>query len=177
MASATAPSGQVDDVLQESALVGLNRFASFERGSHFGAWMAQIVRHVSLNYARKVARRNSGVEWDTMADSLPDQARNGTPACDARGELEADQTHFDDALESGLRRLVPDARACLLLHTIEGMQQAEIGQLLDLPVGTVASHIHRARAALREHLTTHSPTANSLPRQEVSDDAQEAATQ
>lgn len=177
VASATAPRGLVDDVLQESALVGLNRFASFERGSHFGSWMAQIVRNVSLNHARKAARRGAAVEVDTVADSLPDRSASISPACDSLGELQADQIHFDDALESGLRRLTPDARACLLLHAVEGMQNAEIGELLNLPVGTVASHVFRARAALRDDLAQHAPTSHPLEHLEVSDDAQQAATQ
>ena len=165
----------MDDVLQESALVGLNRFASFQRGSHFGAWMAQIVRHVSLNQARKSARSRTEVEVEAVADSLQDRPAAMPPAYDSRGELKDHQVHFDDSLDAGLRTLTPDARASLLLHVVEGMQQAEIGQLLGLPVGTVASHVHRARTALREHLSPNSSICSSTECQEVRDDAQEPA--
>ena len=155
--------------------MGLNRFASFERGSHFGAWMAQIVRHVALNDARKCARSKSEVEVDAMADTLQGRPSPMPPAYDSHGKLHDHQAHFDDALDSGLRALMPDARACLLLHSVEGMQRSEVAELLGLPVGTVASHVHRARAALREHLTHDISTHSHTERKEVCDDAQEPA--
>ena len=55
-------------------------------------------------------------------------------------------------LDKALARLSPDQRTLLLLHDVDGWSQEDIAQVLEIPVGTVKSRVHRCRAALREKL-------------------------
>jgi DNA-directed RNA polymerase specialized sigma24 family protein len=80
----------VDDVLQNAAVIGLKKLESFERGTSFVAWMGQIVRNVARNRARQVRRERS-----TPLDGLPPQ----TPQPD-----EPPSASFDRRLIEALRR-------------------------------------------------------------------------
>lgn len=130
------------DAVQDAAAVALGKLGEFDPATSFGAWMSQIVRFVSLNAARRHATDQARSR--TPAPGSPDQAR---PA-PLPGEP------FDDELRAALDTLSDTARACLLLRTVLGMSYAEIAAALAIPEGTAMSHVHRARAALRDRLRT-----------------------
>jgi RNA polymerase sigma-70 factor (ECF subfamily) len=146
-----------DDVLQEAALIGLEKREQFEPGTRFTAWMARIVRFVALNQLRSRARRPlRGADPAELADARDAAQPTGVTA---RGALTADAP-FDDELCEALRALKPTARACLLLKTVLELEYAEIARTLEIPAGTAMSHVHRARAELRRRLAaTHEPLA------------------
>ncbi|MEX1025230.1 MAG: RNA polymerase sigma factor [Planctomycetota bacterium] len=141
-----------DDAVQEAALLAFQRRAQFRRGTNFAGWLATFVRHVVNNAGRKRTRRAThAVDPDSFA-GLADEARAPIFAIDERGALREGSGAFDDEVSSALSELAPDARACLLLRVVLEHSYAEIAAILALPEGTVASHVHRARAALRERL-------------------------
>ncbi|MEZ5963956.1 MAG: RNA polymerase sigma factor [Planctomycetota bacterium] len=146
IAAAFVPRATVDDVLQDAAAVGLARLARFRAGSDFAAWMAQIVRHVAANHARRGRALAPHLEDEPVA------ARCALPAVTDDGHVADGQDAFDDAVVRALTLLAPEARACLLLDAVLGLEHATIAATLDLPVNTVASHVHRARQALRQRL-------------------------
>ena len=149
-----------EDVLQEAALLALKKVDQFEPGTHFVAWMAQMVRFVALNQLRKQTRAHAAPLDETDAGSvcgLPHRAATpggGAPELrlGARGEVPTGQRSFDDELMRALGGLSEVARACLLLRTIEAMDYEEIGRVLEIPEGTAMSHVHRSRMKLREQL-------------------------
>lgn len=146
---------QAQDCVQQAAVVGLERLETFEPGTSFAAWMTQIVRHVSMNEARKTRRRKtSSVETEALdAHAGKHEAPAFHRAVTSRGTLTADQASFDDALAGALEGLDETARSCLLLRVVVDLPYREIGQALGIPEGTAASHVHRARKALRERLS------------------------
>lgn len=150
-------SGGAEDVLQEAALLALGKIDQFQPGTHFAAWMAQMVRYVALNQLRKQTRSQTA-SLDSTAEpftrSLPHRESSPEPAMQlgARGEMPAGQSSFDDDLSRALSSLTDVARGCLLLRTVEGRDYAEIGQVLGIPEGTAMSHVHRSRMRLREQL-------------------------
>jgi RNA polymerase sigma-70 factor (ECF subfamily) len=143
-----------DDVMQESAMVGLRKLNQFDPGSNFVAWMGSIVRFVALNQARS-ARRNpaAATEPDVLQALAIDAPRSQDVAIDQGGEFDADELGFDDRVVESLMRLDEIPRVCLLLRTIRNMPYREIALALDMPEGTAMSHVHRARLALREDLS------------------------
>lgn len=155
-----------EDVVQEAAMIGMEKFHQFEPGTNFTAWMGQMVRHVALNTARKEMRHQSGLK-DAGAEgrlgvASSEVGRNEAAEKDAsrfawsiRGELPPDQQLFDDAVIRALGEVSAAARACLLLRTVEGLEYSEISTLLGIPEGTAMSHVHRSRQHLREKLTAH----------------------
>ncbi len=142
-----------DDVMQESAIVGLRKLDQFDPDSNFVAWMGSIVRFVALNLARSARRRPAcatepGVLQALAVDASP--APDGT--LNARGGFDADQLGFDDDVTRSLMRLDEIPRICLLLRTVRNLPYRDIALALDMPEGTAMSHVHRARLALRTDL-------------------------
>ncbi len=138
---------QVEDVLQEAALIGLKRLDQFVPGTSFPAWMGRIVRLVALNQMRLQKRRKT---HPADPDTLDHRAARA--ATEPRGDLPMDGGSFDGDLASALQELKPTARACLLLKAVMEMEYREIGETLGIPVGTAMSHVHRARRYLRRRL-------------------------
>ena len=142
-----------EDVVQEAALLALGKLGQFEPGTNFRAWMAQMVRYVALNDARKRKRqRVSPIDLHVENASLAQAERGSDLKLGRRGELPADQTYFDDQVMAALESISEVARACLLLRTLEQMEYSEISRVLQIPEGTAMSHVHRARQHLRSQL-------------------------
>ncbi|MEM6334001.1 MAG: RNA polymerase sigma factor [Planctomycetota bacterium] len=140
-----------EDAMQEAATIAWRKRGTFEPGSNFGAWVAQITRHVALNSRRSRRRRyaesfSEATDVHAAAEATPD-----APSPEAA--MSGEQLAFDDAVVAALGRLEPTARACLLLKTVHGHSYAEIGGMLGVPEGTAMSHVHRARKRMRETLT------------------------
>ncbi|GJQ30388.1 MAG: putative alternative RNA polymerase sigma factor SigM [Phycisphaerae bacterium] len=131
-----------DDMVQEAAAVALSKLDEFDPTSSFAAWFGQVVRFTSLNESRRRRRTHHAAD-SSMADihilaSSPERA-------------------LDHRLVSALEALSEDARSCLLLRTLHGMSFAEIATAMGIPEGTAMSHVHRARAHLRERLASMVP--------------------
>jgi RNA polymerase sigma-70 factor (ECF subfamily) len=146
-------SSAAEDVVQEAALLALEKIDEFQPGTNFRAWMAQMVRFVALNHARK-RQKHKAVKLDDAsgqralsADAVPAELHLGK-----RGELPLHQAHFDDRIIGALNAVHETARSCLLLRTIEHLEYSEIARILEIPEGTAMSHVHRTRQYLRERL-------------------------
>lgn len=159
VAAAHAPRGDAEDVLQEAALAALRRLDAFPPGGSFPAWMSQFVRFTAAN-ARRVRKPADPAEAHPEA-----AARAPLPAAavSTNGRLDADRAGLDDELLSALETLAPDARAALLLRVVLDLPVAEVAAALGLPENTVASHVHRARQALRERLAPPRAAARPSP--------------
>ncbi len=152
-----------EDALQEAAIIALRKLDQFDPDTSFAAWMTQIVRYVALNQVHCRSRGHHAVAVDPIH-------LNGTVAADTRetpldltgrGQLRvdhADQGGIDDELLAALRLLDENARACLLLRVVMELPYGEISRTLGIPQGTAMSHVHRARRALLEQLTTNTPS-------------------
>jgi RNA polymerase sigma-70 factor (ECF subfamily) len=144
-----------EDVVQEAALIGLEKLGEFTPGSNFAAWMGKTVRFVAFNHARRESRRR-GLSMTAEELDPGVTSEHAFPLGDRElwryGQLPEDQGHFDDRLMAALQEINPVARACLLLRTLEGLEYAEIAALLEIPEGTAMSHVHRARHYLRDRL-------------------------
>lgn len=135
-----------EDVVQESAIVALQKLNDFDPQTSFPAWMGQIVRFVAMNHARRERRRH-GAPLDGIAEPMgkthPPQPEPGQSF---------DPNWFDDSVLAALGEIGETARACLLLRTVQGLSYAEIAAALDVPAGTAMSHVFRSRQTLRRLL-------------------------
>ena len=142
-----------EDILQEAAMTALGKQDQFRPGTNFTAWMARFVRNIAANQTRARRRRRTRTLEPEVLETVSRDPESPAPLKLQRdGQLPADQGVFDDRLVEALRTLGPDARACLLLRTVEGLSYREIAQTLKIPEGTAMSHVHRSRQALRRHL-------------------------
>jgi RNA polymerase sigma-70 factor (ECF subfamily) len=159
VAASFVPRDEAQDVLQDAAVAALARLAEFDADTDFRAWMTQIVRFTAAN-ARRRARRMPQREDQLDPVSRP----SWLPPIDPRGHLDRMQDAFDDRLLHALEQLAPDARASLLLRSVLELSHGEVARVLGLPEGTVASHLHRARAELQASLAPASaPSAIAYP--------------
>jgi len=156
-----------EDIVQEAAIVGLGKLGQYRPGTDFGAWMAQIVRYVALNHARRDAKEPPPSDPIALASLTPDttsdasgSARDSAPI-GTMGNLMDRQAAFDDRLVEALEQLDETARACLLLRTVLDLPYREIAGLLNIPEGTAMSHVHRSRRFLRSRLTTVEPAGRA----------------
>lgn len=135
------------DIVQQSAMIALERLDQFTPDTAFTAWMTAIVRNTALNEARKRARRRTSTAQDAVLDAAP------RPNAANHAESASDPI-FDQRLLNALETLDETVRACLLMRVVTDMPYRQIALALAIPEGTAASHVHRARAALRAQLGT-----------------------
>lgn len=138
--SVTGRHEDAEDAAQESFLVALERLEECRSPERFGGWLMTIVRNRSRNLVRREVLRET--------DQVPIGASSNTLAPDREAEL----SELQDSLRTALDALTDVQREIVLLHDLEGWKHREIADRLDLPSGTVRSHLHFARKALREAL-------------------------
>jgi RNA polymerase sigma-70 factor (ECF subfamily) len=154
-AGVTGEPHSAEDIVQDAAVIAFKKIDSFLPGSHFGAWLAQIVRRCALNHRRKLkSRKTYATDPRTMGQlHQSSEPPDAWPISPDSGALVSDQASFDDQLLRGLNLLSEEARSCLLLRVIERLSYAEIASLMRIPEGTAMSHVHRSKAALRKMIS------------------------
>jgi RNA polymerase sigma-70 factor, ECF subfamily len=139
--SELADRGDAEDAVQDSFITALERLDECRDPAAFGAWLRRIVR----NRARSVGRRERVRDTESL-ESAWSAASAQSPVRD----LERSETRR--RLESALATLPDVQRRVVLMHDLEGYRHREIAVELDIPEGTVRSHLFFARRALREQL-------------------------
>ncbi len=129
-----------EDAAQEAFVVAIERLEECRNPDRFGGWLLTIVRNRSKNLIRRETLRET--------DQVPPGATSRTPTPDQ----EAEASELRRRLEEAMRGLPEVQREIVLLHDLEGWKHREIAERLDLPPGTVRSHLHFARKALRHAL-------------------------
>ncbi|HEX6587418.1 MAG TPA: sigma-70 family RNA polymerase sigma factor [Longimicrobiales bacterium] len=143
-AVALAVSGEAaaaEDVAQDAFVQAIERIDDCRQPDRFRAWLLQIVR----NRARNLVRDRRDARHESV-DVVPLYNRSPLPDADAAN------AELRDRLLTALAKLPGTRREVLLLHDLEGWKHEEIADALALPVGTVRSHLHHARRAMRREL-------------------------
>lgn len=130
-----------EDVAQDAFVYALERIGDCRYPDRFGSWLLQIVRNRSRNYVR-----------DLKASRIVDLDAVSLPADGTTPQLDLERSLLRERLIGALGTLPEVRREVLLLHDLEGWTHREIADRLDLPAGTVRSHLHHARRALRSLL-------------------------
>ena len=138
--SVTRRHEDAEDAAQESFLVALERLEECRTPDRFAGWLMTIVR----NRSRNLVRRESLRETDPVP--LGASARGPTP------DRVTETQELRGRLQEALTGLPEVQREIVLLHDLEGWKHREIAERLELPSGTVRSHLHFARKALRKAL-------------------------
>lgn len=140
-----------EDLAQETFVKVLNAIDSYRPEYKFSSWIFKIANNAAIDHLR---RRN----LDTLS-------LDGSPHAESAEAIEATTLQISDGAESPLdevanrelgsrieraiQRLRPEYRNCILLRHVDGRPYEEIAEILDLPLGTVKTYIHRARNELR----------------------------
>jgi RNA polymerase sigma-70 factor (ECF subfamily) len=146
--------GLAEDLAQETFIKVLNGLGSYNPQYRFSSWIFKIANNAAIDQLR---RR----ELDTL--SLDGSPHAATPAEMSATALQLGDRHespleeleareLGGAIEHAIAKLRPEYRTCVLLRHVEGHSYEEIARILDLPLGTVKTYIHRARNELRGYL-------------------------
>lgn len=140
-----------EDLLQETYLRAYRAFASFREGTNLRAWLYRILTNAFINTYRKRQREPQTVSDDELEDwYLYDKL--GMDAAEASAEATVLENLPDQDVQDALASLPEQFRLAVLLADVEGFSYKEIAQILDIPIGTVMSRLHRGRRALEKRL-------------------------
>jgi RNA polymerase sigma factor (sigma-70 family) len=143
-----------NDLVQDTYLKAFRFINSFERGTNAKAWLFRILKNSFINDYRKKSKEPSKVDYqdvETTYNSTEDAEMDATT--DLRTETVQDM--IGDEVANALNSLPVDFRTVIILCDIEGFTYEEMAKILDIPIGTVRSRLHRARNLLKEKLKTY----------------------
>lgn len=143
-----------EDLVQETFLKGYRAYERFEAGTNLRAWLFRILTNNYINTYRKKQRRPSQTDLEDVQDLYLYRRLGGDELASigrsAEDEL-FDQITDTDILDA-LEGLPDQYRTAVLLADVEGFAYKEIAEILDIPIGTVMSRLHRGRKKLQEQL-------------------------
>ncbi len=143
-----------EDLAQETFIKALNAIASYKPEYKFSSWIFKIANNAAIDHLRRRDLDTLSLDGSPNATTADEIEATALQVGDrAQGPLaELESRELGSAIEEAIGLLRPEYRSCILLRHVEGMAYEEIAQLLDLPLGTVKTYIHRARNELRGHL-------------------------
>jgi RNA polymerase sigma-70 factor, ECF subfamily len=143
-----------EDLAQETFIKVLNAIDSYRPEHKFSSWIFKIANNAAIDHLRRRTPDVLSLEGAPDAVSAERQEATALQVRD-RGESpleELEARELGSHIEGAIARLRPEYRACILLRHVEGRAYEEIAAVLGLPLGTVKTYIHRARAELRDIL-------------------------
>ena len=140
-----------EDLLQEAYLRAYRGFGSFEEGTNLRAWLYRILTNAYINTYRKRQREPQTISSDDapewyLYDQLSEDGREPS------AETEVLESLPDEEVQEALAELPEQFRMAVLLADVEGFSYKEIAEILEIPIGTVMSRLHRGRRALEKRL-------------------------
>lgn len=138
---------QAKDLLQETLLRAYKYVNYYEQGTNAKAWLLRILKNTFINEYRKKSKRPAHVSFEDFHTA--DESEE-TGFIDLREEVY--DSLIGDEITKSLNSLPVDYRLIILLCDIEGFKYDEIAKIIDVPIGTVRSRLHRARNMLKEKL-------------------------
>lgn len=148
-ARALVGDSRADDLVQDCLARALSKLGLWRAGSDMRAWLFTIMHNVYVNECRKQCNRPQPFSLHDVTE--PPQIG-----------AEPDQALRLADLETGLRELPTEQLEVVLMVSLEGLSYQQVSRVLDIPIGTVMSRLHRGRKQLRNWLTDGTEAAPGL---------------
>lgn len=137
--------GVAEELAQDAFVKAFAALRSFDPSYKFTNWLLRIAHNVAIDYLRKSRPPLVSIDDDEAGRDMADVLADGrAPTAFDR----AAQHDFREDLEAALATLRPEFRRLVVMRYLEDMSYEDIAEVVGLPLGTVKSHLHRARAAL-----------------------------
>ncbi|WP_460353825.1 sigma-70 family RNA polymerase sigma factor [Mycobacterium sp. ZZG] len=148
----TGNPADAEDLVQETMVKAYRAFHRFEDGTNTRAWLLRIMTNTWItSYRRARCRPEELLSEDITDAQFAGQARHSSTGLPS-AEVAALEALGDDEVRDALGALREDQRLVVYYADVEGLRYREIAHILDVPVGTVMSRLHRGRRALRKLL-------------------------
>jgi len=144
----TGAKAEADDLFQELLIKAYGKLDDLVELDEPGSWLCRVMYNLFIDEKRRFARRRMHTveEGELTGDGLENMPGSDNP------EINNERLERIGRLDDALARLSDEHRVVVLLHDTEGYKLAEIEELTGVPIGTVKSRLHRARARLRQIL-------------------------
>ena len=143
-----------EDLVQETYIKGWRSFRTFQEGTNLRAWLFRIMTNTYINKYNAAKRKGTEVELDDVEELFLykrlgsiDQSKLSSSAEDQMLNL-----FTDDVVKNALESLPEDFRIPVLLSDVDGFSYKEIAEMLEIPMGTVMSRLHRGRKIMQKML-------------------------
>jgi RNA polymerase sigma factor (sigma-70 family) len=146
----TYSEADASDLVQETYLKAYRFIDKYIAGTNAKAWLFKILKNAFINQYRKESKRPSKVDFEDIVSYQNEENSKYSGYIDLRQEIY--QSMMGDEVTNAVNALPVDFRSVILLCDIEGFTYEEIAKIIDIPIGTVRSRLHRARNMLKEKL-------------------------
>ena len=141
------------DLVQETYLKAFRFINSFEEGTNAKAWLFRILKNSFINDYRKKSKEPAKVDYNDVESYYNSEDAQIEMTTDLRVESLRDM--IGDEVSNALNSLAVDFRTVIILCDLEGFTYEEMAKILDIPIGTVRSRLHRARNLLKDKLRSY----------------------
>ncbi len=150
----TRNKADAEDLVQETYLKAYRGFGGFEEGTNLKAWLYRILTNTYINIYRKKQRRPDETDLAEVEDLYLYRRLGGLEAATAGRSAEEELLDLfaESEVKEAMESLPENFRLAVLLADVEGFAYKEIAEILDIPIGTVMSRLHRGRKALQKQL-------------------------
>ena len=138
------------DLVQDTYLKAFRFIQSFEQGTNAKAWLFRILKNSFINDFRKKSKEPAKVDYQEVETYYNSDDVDSPITTDLR--VDTVQDMLGDEISNALNSLDVDFRTVIILCDLEGFKYDEMAKILDIPIGTVRSRLHRARNLLKEKL-------------------------
>ncbi|MCB0499487.1 MAG: sigma-70 family RNA polymerase sigma factor [Cyclobacteriaceae bacterium] len=141
------------DLVQDTYLKAFRFIESFQKGTNAKAWLFRILKNSFINDYRKKSKEPSKVDYQEVESYYNSDDVDRQITTDLR--IESLQDMIGDEISNALNSLDVDFRTVIILCDLEGFKYDEMAKILDIPIGTVRSRLHRARNLLKDKLSVY----------------------
>jgi RNA polymerase sigma factor (sigma-70 family) len=139
------------DLVQDTYLKAYRFIESFQKGTNAKAWLFRILKNSFINDYRKKSKEPNKVDYQEVETYYNSEEVDRQITPDLR--VESLNNMIGDEISNALNSLDVDFKTVIILCDLEGFKYEEMAKILDIPIGTVRSRLHRARNLLKEKLS------------------------
>ena len=146
----TTDPSDAEDLVQDSIVKAYRFFDSYEKGTNAKAWLFRILKNSFINNYRKHQKLPQSVDYDEVSPYYESVRSEQSETTDLENIIF--RNLMDDNFTKALSKLPEDFRTVVLLCDVDGFTYEEISNMLDVPIGTIRSRLHRGRNLLKTEL-------------------------